>query len=73
MEYCFNKQEIIICCLSCPLFRGPVWMISAVPLPLLLPVGPLFQMRTSSASSCALRLNEWTSNVSPCLLQQTLQ
>lgn len=48
-------------------------MISAVPLPLLRSVGPLYQMRTSSASSCALRPNEWTSSVLPCLLQQTLQ
>lgn len=53
--------------------RGPVWTTSAVPLPLHLSEGPLYRTRTSSASSCALRPNEWTSSVSPCPQQPTLQ
>lgn len=53
--------------------RGPVWMTSAVPLPLHPLEGRPSQTRTSSASSCALRPNEWTSSASPCPLLQTLQ
>lgn len=53
--------------------RGPAWMTSAVPLPLHPSEGRPSQTRTSSASSCALRPNEWTSSASPCPLLQTLQ
>lgn len=52
--------------------RAPVWMTSGVLLPLLQSEGPPYQMRTSSASSCGRRPNEWTNNASPCLLLQTL-
>lgn len=42
--------------------RAPVWTTNAVLLPLHQHEGPPFQMRTSSASSCALRPSGWTSN-----------
>lgn len=48
-------------------------MTSAVPLPLHPLEGRPSQTRTSSASSCAPRPNEWTSSASPCPLPQTLQ
>lgn len=61
----FRKETVYLIILNLTVlfsFRAPVWMTSAVLLPLHRHEGPPYQMRTSSVSSCALRPSEWTSN-----------